>query len=199
MIQIFNLLVQLINQTGSLGILIGMTIGSSLIPFPSEIILIPAGALIAKSQMSFLMVFLLSVLGSLLGAYFNYYLAYFLGRRTINSLIEKYGSFIFLNKESLVVADNFFKTHGAIATFLGRLLPIVKQLISLPAGFAKMDLWCFTYLTIIGSALWTLLLIAIGYFFQTNYDLIKDYVNLILISIVVIIGIFYYIKYKKKI
>jgi membrane protein DedA with SNARE-associated domain len=197
MIQVFNFLVELINQTGYLGVLFGMTIGSSLFPFPSEVILIPAGALIARNEMSFLIVFFLSVIGSLLGAYFNYFLAYFLGRKTVDCLIEKYGSFIFLKKESLIVADNFFQHHGSIATFLGRLLPIIKQIISLPAGFARMGLWKFTYLTIIGSAIWTLLLIAIGYFFQTNYELIKDYVNAFLVMVVLIIIVFYYNKYQK--
>lgn len=197
MIRIFHLLLELINQTGYFGVFVGMTVGSSLFPFPSEVILIPAGALIAKKEMSFLVVFLLSILASLVGAYFNYFLAYFLGRRTINCLIDKYGSFIFLNKESLQAADNFFLTHGPIATFLGRLLPIVKQLISLPAGFAKMDLWVFTYLTAIGAAIWTIFLIAIGYYFQTNYELVKDYVNIFLVVIVLIIVIFYYKKYKQ--
>ena len=197
--QIWRDLLVLINELGYLGIFVGMTIESSFIPFPSEVILIPAGALIAKGQMSFLFVFLAGLLGSLAGALINYFLALYLGRTAVDKLVDKYGKIFFINKEKLNKADDYFKKHGEITTFVGRLIVGVRQLISLPAGFSKMNFSKFIFYTTLGAGIWTLVLIYIGYFFGSTIDpALKQLIAIILIIASLIIVLFYLIIRKKK-
>jgi membrane protein DedA with SNARE-associated domain len=174
----------MISSLGYLGIFIGMTIESSFVPLPSEIILIPAGALIARGEMSFLPVFLAAIFGSVLGALINYYLAFFLGRKTVDFLVTKYGKFLFLNQEKIDRTDLYFKEHGEITTFLGRLLPLIRHLISLPAGFAKMKINKFVLFTALGAGIWSLVLIFTGYFFGGKFN------PLLKIVLAVIVGVF---------
>ena len=197
--KIVDFLVQTIGSMGYLGIFILMTIESSFIPFPSEVILIPAGVLISKGNMSWIVVFILAILGSILGALFNYYLAFHLGRKAINSLLNKYGRFFFLNKESLIKSEIYFKKHGEITTFIGRLIPVVRQLISIPAGFSKMNITRFIGYTALGAGIWSSILLYLGYLFGYNLEIIKQNLKivtwLILVSSLGIILI--YIKVKK--
>ena len=199
--QIVDGLLAIIANFGYLGIFIGMTIESSFFPFPSEIIMIPAGALIATGQMTFFWVFFAGLLGSLAGALINFFLAFFLGRRTINFLILKYGKFFLLGKKGLERSDNYFKNHGAITTFVGRFIPVVRQLISLPAGFSKMNLFKFCLFTSLGAGIWVAILIYLGYIFGNNLELIKTNMNLILLIILLlsaIIVIIYLIGHRKN-
>jgi membrane protein DedA with SNARE-associated domain len=189
------------SSLGYFGIFILMTIESSFIPFPSEIVLIPAGILIKRGEMNFLIVLLASVLGSLLGALLNYYLAYFLGRKSVNALIEKYGKVFFLDEMSLAKTDAFFKNHGEITNFIGRLIPLIRQLISLPAGFARMNIFKFSFYTILGAAMWSFILITLGYWFEDNMELIHQnlyYIILFLLLSSLIIIIIYVINLKRR-
>lgn len=191
-----------IDNWGYVGIFIGMTLESSSFPFPSEIILIPAGALIAQGKMTFFPVLIASILGSILGSFFNYYLALFLGRKTVDFFVDKYGKFIFLDKKKLAKTDFYFKKHGEMIIFVGRLIPILRQVISLPAGFAKMHPGKFTLFTVIGAAVWTCLLVGLGYFFGSNAQPeFKIAAALLILVAVSIAGIYYYmqkIAAKKK-
>ena len=187
--QIIQGLLDLILRLGYFGIFIGMVLESSLFPFPSEIILIPAGALVASGEMSFVIVFIFGLFGSLAGALINYAIALFLGRKLINTLVKKYGKAFFLNERKLERTDNYFKKHGEITTFVGRLIPVVRQLISLPAGFSKMNIFKFCLFTSLGAGIWAFILIYLGYLFGNNSELIKANMNLILSALLLLSAI----------
>jgi len=197
----FNLigvLIAIIKELGYFGIFLGMVIESSFFPFPSEVLLVPAGALVAQGEMLFSLVFMAGLLGSLVGAFINYFLALFLGRTAIDFLVSKYGRFMFLNKEKIKKSDKYFLKHGEITTFVGRLIPGIRQLISLPAGFSKMNLFKFSFFTALGAGLWTSILIYTGYIFGNNVDLIKGNITLVLLVFALVIILLYLIRRKNK-
>ena len=197
-----SLIVNTIKNLGYFGIFLGMTIESSFFPFPSEVVMIPAGALVAKGDMALFPVFAAGVLGSLTGALINYFLAFFFGRGAVDFLIGKYGKFIFLTRHGLKKSDDYFRKYGDITTFSGRLIPVIRQLISLPAGFSRMNLSKFCFFTSLGAGIWMIILIYVGYFFGNNSEWIKDNMSLISVSllvIAVIILIGYFVWKRKKI
>jgi membrane protein DedA with SNARE-associated domain len=198
--QLTAVLLSIINELGYLGIFIGMALESSFFPFPSEIILIPAGVLVAKGEMLFILVFLAGLLGSLSGALINFFLALYLGRIAVDFLISKYGKVFFITEAKLNKTDSYFKKHGDITTFIGRLIPVVRQLISLPAGFSKMNLFKFCLFTGLGAGIWTVVLIYIGYFFGNNSIWLNEnlkIITLILLLFSLIIIIIYVLRNKK--
>lgn len=182
-------LLSIINELGYFGIFIGMTIESSFFPFPSEVILIPAGALIAQGKMTFGLVFISGLLGSLAGALINFFLAMYLGRTTIDMLVSKYKKILFLNEEKIKQSDDYFKKHGEITTFVGRFIPVIRQLISIPAGFSRMNLFKFCLFTSLGAGAWVAILIYIGILFGNNADLIHSNLRIILFIVLILVGI----------
>jgi membrane protein DedA with SNARE-associated domain len=187
-----------IKQLGYLGIFIGMTIESSFFPFPSEVILIPAGALVARGEMNAFLVFFAGLGGSLLGAWINYALAFFLGRTAVDALVDRYGKFLFITKSKLKDTDRYFDKHGEITTFVGRLIFVVRQLISLPAGFARMNFWKFTLYTGLGAGIWTAILIYVGYFFGSSIEPVMKLITALLIEISLIIALIYTLRKRIK-
>lgn len=183
---------------GYIGIFLLMAVESSLLPVPSELVLVPAGVLVAQDKMSLELVFIAGVLGSTFGAFVNYYLAMLVGR----NILERYGKYFFVSQLSLDKMDNFFENHGHISTFTGRLVPGVRHLISIPAGISKMNLKIFLIYTSLGAAIWSVILIALGYFLGANQELITAYLHQIIISLVfslvVMISGYVYIKKRKK-
>lgn len=196
--QLIQIILTLVNKASYVGIFIGMTIESSFIPFPSEIILIPAGILLKQSKMTFLPIIIAAILGSIIGAYINYFLGYYLGRKTINKLIKKYGKIFLISEEKLKKADNYFENHGRITTFIARFIPGIRQIISIPAGFSKMNLKQFTIYTALGSGIWSIILIALGYIFENNSELIKQNEQIILLTLLIIFTITITIYILKK-
>jgi membrane protein DedA with SNARE-associated domain len=193
-------LLEVINKLGYFGIFIGMTIESSFFPFPSEVILIPAGALISQGKMSLGLVFATAIIGSLLGATINYFIALHLGRRAIEKLVSKYGKVIFLSRNELDKTDRYFQKHGQITTFIGRLLPGIRQLISLPAGFSKMNFTKFALFTSLGAGIWSFILILTGWLADRNQTWLSQHPTATTLIIVAFMGILItgYIWFMKK-
>ncbi len=190
-------LVDLIFDWGYVGIFLLMAIESSFIPFPSEIVLIPAGYLASQGEMNIGMILASAISGSMVGAYTNYYLALKLGRK----IVLRYGKYFFIKEATLQKMDSFFAKHGAISTFTGRLIPGVRQLISIPAGLARMNMVKFSLYTALGAGIWAIILILLGYYIGQNQELIHTYLKQITIVVVVSIIAFigYYYKKQKKI
>lgn len=183
---------------GYIGIFLGMVLESSFIPFPSEAILLPAGLLAAQGQLSFTLIFILSLLGSLAGALINFALALFMGRSFVDNFLLKHSKILLINKSKLKKLDKYFDENGEITTFVGRLIPVFRQLISLPAGFARMNLFKFIIYTSLGAGLWSLILISLGYFLGSQLEFIQANITILSISIglVAVIGFLIYFIYK---
>lgn len=187
----------LVKEFGYIGIILGMAIESSLVPLPSEIVMIPAGVLAQKGEMNFFMVVFCGVLGSYIGSLANYVGAYLLGR----PLIVKYGKYFFLSERKLKRVEAFFRKFGNISIFIARLIPVVRHFISIPAGFAKMNFWQFSLYTILGSTLWMIILTAVGYFIGQNAQKVHELMPLLKMGALgfclVVIGYICWRFYKK--
>jgi len=193
---IVNFIVQTIGSLGYFGIFILMFLESTVFPIPSEVVIIPAGYLAFKGDMNLYIVILLGVLGSLSGALFNYYFALKFGR----TFLLKYGKYFLVSEETIRKTELFFKDHGHISTFSGRLIPGLRHYISLPAGLAKMNLFVFCLYTTLGSALWVVILALLGYFLGGNEALIKEYLRYLIVGLLIclaVLGFWYYKKVKK--
>ena len=174
-----------VNGWGYAGIFILMALESTVLPVPSELVLIPAGYLAYQGEMNVLLIWLASTLGSLLGASVNYAFALWVGR----PFLERYGRWFFVRPPLLHKTDAFFARHGAISTFTGRLIPGIRHLISLPAGLARMNLVTFSLYTLLGAGLWSAVLIAMGWFIGGNEGLIKDNLPLVTAAVLVFVGL----------
>ncbi len=161
-------LVETIGTLGYPGVFLLMAVESSVIPFPSELVMPPAGYLVSQGKMNPWLVVMAGGLGSLTGAYANYYSARYLGR----PLLLQYGRFIGLAEAKLDRAEQFFAQHGEISTFVGRLIPVIRQLISVPAGLARMDHARFALYTTLGATIWCAVLAWIGYVIGDNQQMI---------------------------
>ena len=143
-----------------------MAVESSFIPFPSEVVMIPAGFLAARGELALgspaaalWIVVVVGIAGSLVGAYANYFLALWVGK----PFLEKYGKYFFVKPEPLARACEVFNRYGAATTFVCRLVPVIRQLISIPAGISRMPLGAFTLFTGLGAGIWTAVLALVGY------------------------------------
>lgn len=171
MIQAFaTWLTELIFRLGYAGIAILMAVESSFIPFPSEVVLPPAGFLAAQGRMNPWLVLAAGVTGSLVGAMVNYYLAARLGR----PLLHRYARYLLLTEAKLHRTEAFFRRHGEVGTFLGRLLPVIRQLISLPAGVSRMRLDRFVTYTALGAGIWCAVLTYIGWTVGRHAEVIAN-------------------------
>ncbi len=172
--QIVKWLVDTISVFGYPGIFALMALESSCFPFPSEVIMIPAGYLAYQGEMSLAPAFLCGLGGSVAGAIFNYYLALWLGR----PVLLRYGKYFFVPKKKLLKGEEFFRQHGEVGTFTCRLIPGIRQLISLPAGLARMNFLRFNIFTGLGAGIWMAVLLWIGYVCGQQQELIKRYSHL---------------------
>ena len=147
-----------------------MAIESSFIPFPSEVVVPPAAykAASGNSELNVYLVVLFATIGANIGALINYYLAYFVGRPIVYKFANsRFGHMCLIDEAKVQHAEAYFEKHGALSTFIGRLIPAVRQLISIPAGLAKMKLSTFLLYTTLGAGIWNGILAAIGYYLQS--------------------------------
>ena len=147
-----------------------MTIESSFIPFPSEVVVPPAAYKAAgeNSDLNVFLVVLFATIGANIGAIINYYIAYFVGRPIVYKFANsRFGHMCLIDEDKVKHAESYFEKHGALSTFIGRLIPAVRQLISIPAGLAKMKLSTFLIYTTLGAGIWNTILASIGYYLQS--------------------------------
>jgi len=193
-----NWLLITIGTLGYPGIFLLMAMESSVIPVPSELVMPPAGYLAQQGQMNIWIAILMGTVGSLVGAYANYFAAHYLGR----PLVLKYGKYVWITEEKFAKVETFFKDHGEVSTFIGRLLPVVRHLISLPAGLAGMNHWKFSFYTLLGAGMWVTILTYIGYFIGANQELIMKYSHQALFGVVLmsvaIIAVYIWNHRRKK-
>ena len=171
LMQLFELTVQFVDKTGYVGVLIMMTLESTFVPLPSELVMPQAGYLAAAGKMNIWIAILAATVGSILGASINYGLAYWLGR----PFFVKYGKYILCPPHKFAKMEQFFLCHGEVGTFTGRLILGVRHFISFPAGLAHMNLTRFCLYTGVGAGLWAAVLAWIGFLAGKNKDLLHLY------------------------
>ncbi len=158
--QIVDFIVNFVSAAGYLGVFAMMFLESSFVPFPSEVVMIPAGYLAYKGEMSAVIAVIAGIAGSLAGALFNYYLAIKFGR----DFLIRFGKYFFFTESTMQKMENYFKKHGEVSTFIGRLIMGVRQYISLPAGLARMNLAKFSFYTSLGAGIWVVILTILGWY-----------------------------------
>ncbi|MDR0665516.1 MAG: DedA family protein [Helicobacteraceae bacterium] len=195
--EIVNFIVELVADMGYTGIVVMMFLESSFFPFPSEVAMIPAGYLASRGEMNIYAAIACGVIGSLLGSLFNYYLAATLGRKAL----LRYGRYLFFTEETMTKMENYFKTHGHISIFSGRLIPVARQYISLPAGLARMNIAAFSVFTALGAGIWVIVLTLLGYFIGENEEAIKPYLNGAIaaaLAFIAILTVGYIARHKRR-
>lgn len=183
-----------------LSITLLMTLESSFIPFPSEVVIPPAAYVAGKEDstlhvtdnyiLNVLLIVLFGTIGALLGAIINYVLAMWLGRPIIYAFADsKLGHLCLLSSEKVKKAEDYFNDHGKVSTFVGRLIPGIRQLISIPAGLSKMHFGQFLLYTFLGAGIWNIVLALLGYIAHGQMDLIHAYSHELSIAIMALLGI----------
>lgn len=166
-----------------------MTVESSFIPFPSELVVPPAAykALQPDSGLNIVFIVVAATIGAMIGAFINYYLAKFLGRPLIVKFVDsRLGHFLLLDAQKVEKAEQFFRDHGAVSTLVGRFIPVIRQLISIPAGLAEMKLLPFAAFTAIGATIWNIILAVLGYVAHGQKDVIQAYSHELSLGLVVL-------------
>ena len=204
------------NNMNYLSITLLMTVESSFIPFPSEIVIPPAAYVAGKEDstlhatdsypINVLLIVLFGTIGAMLGAIINYLLAMWLGRPIIYAFADsKVGHLCLLSSEKVKTAEDYFNDHGKVSTFVGRLIPGIRQLISIPAGLSKMNFGQFLLYTFLGAGIWNIVLALLGYIAHGQMDLIHAYSHELSIAIMALlaVAVIYFIaktiikRYKK--
>ena len=190
--------VNLVDAMGYIGVVFLMFLESSFFPWPSEMVMPQAGYLASQGKMNLIVVIVLGVIGSWLGALFNYFLAMKLGR----PFFLKFGKHFFCPPDKFMLAESFFQKHGDISTFTGRLIPVVRHLISIPAGLVRMNMTKFLFYTGTGAAIWVTILAVIGYVCGKEVALIKKYSHqatiAVILGCVVIVAVYVWHHRRKK-
>jgi membrane protein DedA with SNARE-associated domain len=195
--EMINWLISTIGSMGYVGIFLLMAMESSIIPVPSELVMPPAGYLVQQGSMNMWMVILSGTLGSLVGAYANYFVARSLGRH----LVIRYGKYVWISQEQFERVERFFLSHGEISTFVGRLLPVIRHLISIPAGISRMNHFRFSLYTTVGAGIWVSILAWIGFFIGQEQELILKYSHQAVLAVILfsaVLTMAYIFLYRRK-
>ena len=168
--QVIATIVETVLALGYPGILVLMAIESSFIPFPSELVLPPAGYLAAQGKMHLGLALAAGLTGSMIGALFNYWIAIRVGE----PFLRRYGKYFFVSGAGLDRAESFFQRHGEVSTFVGRLVPVVRQLISVPAGLARMKISSFVGWTALGAGIWCVVLLYGGWILGRHGEALRE-------------------------
>lgn len=190
-------IVDVVEKMGYLGIVAAMFLESSFFPFPSELVIPPAGYLASQGGMSLWAVIVLGTVGSLLGALFNYWISLALGR----PLVLRLGRYVGLTPRAIDRAERFFRRHGEVSTFVGRLIPGLRQYISLPAGLARMAIPRFCVFTALGAGIWVVVLAVLGYVIGNNQGLFHRELHRITIATGAFVAgllIAYFVWYRRR-
>jgi membrane protein DedA with SNARE-associated domain len=196
-------LIETIFRLGYPGIVILMAIESSIFPLPSEVVIPPAGVLVAQGRMSAILVIAAGTFGSVIGALANYWLATWLGR----PILHRYSKYFLVRESSLDKAEAFFRRHGEISTFVGRLIPVIRHLISLPAGLSRMPIAKFSLYTALGAGIWCSILTGIGWYLGSRFQGLRaeDFqrysgkaVLIMLPILAVLVGAYIYVQRRRN-
>ena len=197
MSQFTDVFLQFIDGWGYYAVAILMALENACIPIPSELILGFAGYMIYAGRMTFTMAMVAGMVGGMAGSYFAYYVGHYGGR----PFVDKYGKYFFVKKSHVDIAQEWFDKYGIKAVFFSRMLPVVRTFISLPAGFAHVDMRQFFFYTFIGSLPWTALILFIGMMLGEGWKVMMEVgheISLAVAAAIVIICIVLYVQYKRK-
>jgi membrane protein DedA with SNARE-associated domain len=190
---IANTAVAFIAATSYPGVFLLMVLESMVFPIPSEAVMPFAGFLIVTGQFTFTGVIIASTLGSIVGSLASYAMGYYGGK----PFIEKFGKFLLLDTHDLEITERFFAKHGELTIFVSRFIPVIRHLISIPAGLGKMNLLKFSVYTILGAGLWNAFLTYVGFKLKSNWTEVMKYSHTIDIVVVAVLGLaFLYYAYK---
>lgn len=198
-----NYCLNLFGQLGYWGVAFLMALESSIFPIPSEVVIPPAAVLAARGDMNLWLVILAGVVGSVFGAVVSYLIADYLGRAIVYKLADhKIAKTIMISSEKVKKAEQFFLKYGAASVFIGRLLPVIRHLISLPAGFCKMPFGKFVFYTTLGSTIWVTVLAVASFYFGLKVEVVAEHFKKVfyaILALALIVGlVFWFWKGKKR-
>jgi membrane protein DedA with SNARE-associated domain len=186
-----------ISLLGYFGVFFLMVLESIIFPMPSELVMPFAGFLVSTGEMTFLWVIISATLGSLVGSLLSYYLGMYGGKK----FVVKYGKYLLLNEEHLMKTEKWFNKKGELTIFVGRFIPVIRHIISIPAGVGKMNIKKFILYTILGAGIWNSILTYVGFALGKNWEKIKEYsdfISWIALGIIIVVGAYFLWKELKK-
>ena len=208
MLESFGFIQDILHHLNYFWVTVLMAIESSFIPFPSEVVVPPAAYKAATGEMDLFLVILFATIGSDIGALVNYYLAKYLGRPIVYKFASsRLGRLCLLSPEKVEKAEGYFVKNGVTSTFVGRLVPGIRQLISIPAGLSGMPVGRFLLYTTIGAGAWNVVLALLGWFIGKTVppelfaETIKSYssaIGLGIVAVLVVGGLAYYLLHRRK-
>jgi membrane protein DedA with SNARE-associated domain len=192
-----NFFSNIIYEIGYVGVMVLMAMESMIFPVPSEAVMPFTGFLVYEEKFSWIGVFIFSTLGSIIGSSISYLMGLYGGR----AFILKYGKYFLLEKEHLEITEKFFSKYGEITILISRFIPVVRHLISIPAGMARMNFMKFIIFTTIGASAWNMFLAYVGYILKSNWKEIMKYskvFDLIVILAIFLLSVYFLYKQLKK-